>query len=134
MLGHADTNYVEREESLDMNMTMKAGVLATLVALAACGTENATKNGTSEDFVATEATSAANAGERHTGTGTVKTISGSDVTIAHEEIKSIGWPAMEMTFTAADPALANGIEAGDRVLFAFTKGEGATTLTSISKQ
>lgn len=54
MLGPTDANYVEREESLNMNMTMKAGVLATLVTLAACGAENATKNGTSEDSAATE--------------------------------------------------------------------------------
>lgn len=134
MLGPADASCVVREESTSMNMIMKAGVLATLVTLAACGAENATKSGTSENAATAGAAPAASASESHSGTGTVKSISGSDVTIAHEEIKSIGWPAMEMTFTAADPALANGINAGDRVSFAFTKGDGATTLTSISKQ
>jgi len=117
-----------------MNMIMKAGVLATLVTLAACGAEDASRSGTSENAATAGAAPAASASESHSGTGTVKSISGSDVTIAHEEIKSIGWPAMEMTFTAADPALANGVKAGDRVSFAFTKGDGATTLTSISKQ
>ena len=117
-----------------MKMIMKSGVLATLVTLAACGAEEATKSGTPESAGATGPASATNGAETHSGTGTVKSISGSDVMIAHEEIKSAGWPAMEMTFTAADPAMANGIKAGDRVSFAFTKGDGATTLTSLSKQ
>ena len=115
-------------------MIMKAGALATLVTLAACGGEQATTSGTTETAASTGSSSAANAAETHSGTGTVKSVSSTDVTIAHEEIKSIGWPAMEMAFTAADPALVNGIKAGDRVSFAFTKGEGASRLTSISKQ
>lgn len=115
-------------------MMMKAGLLATLVTLAACGAEDATKTSSSENAATTGAAPAANAGESHSGTGTVKGISGSDVTIAHEAIESIGWPAMEMAFRAADPSLANGIKAGDRVSFTFTQGDGATTLTSISKQ
>ena len=114
-------------------MIMKAGVLATLATLAGCGGKEATKSGT-ETAASTGSSSAVNAGKTHSGTGTVKSISGSSVTIAHEEIKSIGWPAMEMAFTAADPTLVNGIKAGDRVSFAFTQGDGASTLTSISKQ
>lgn len=115
-------------------MIMKASVLATLVTLAACGAEEATKSGTTENAAITGAPPSANAGETHSATGTVKSISGTEVTIAHEEVKSIGWPAMEMAFAAADPTLVNGIKAGDRVSFAFTQGDGATTLTSISKQ
>lgn len=114
-------------------MIIKAGLFATLVTLAACGAEEASKRGTTENAATTGAASA-NAGETHSATGTVKSIAGSDVTIAHDAVESIGWPAMEMTFTAADAALVNGIKAGDRVSFAFTKGDGATTLTSISKQ
>ena len=115
-------------------MIMKAGVLATLATLAACGAEEATKSGPTENVATAGAAPAANAGETHSATGTVKSISGNDVKIAHEEIKSAGWPAMEMTFTAGDPALVNGIRAGDRVSFAFTKGDGGATLTSITKQ
>lgn len=117
-----------------MKMIMNAGVLAALVILAACGAEDATKSGTGENATTAGVAPTANAVESHSGLGTVKSISGSDVMIAHEEIKSVGWPAMEMTFTAADPALVNGIKAGDRVSFAFSKGDGATTLTTISKQ
>lgn len=114
-------------------MILKAGVLATLVTLAACGAEEAPKSGTAEN-AATSGSPAAKAGETHSAIGTVKSISGGDVTIAHEEIRSAGWPAMEMTFTAADPAMVNGIKAGDRVSFVFTKDDGATKLTSITKQ
>ena len=115
-------------------MSMKAGMVATLMSLAACGAGESNNSGTTEIAANAGSSSVANAAEMHSATGTVKSISGSDVTIAHEEVKSIGWPAMEMAFKAADPTLVNGIKAGDRVSFAFTESDGATTLTSISKQ
>ncbi len=41
---------------------------------------------------------------------------------------------MTMPFTVSDPALLNGIKAGDRVTFAFSKSGSTYTLTSIAKQ
>lgn len=116
-----------------MNIIKKVSVIAGLAALAACGAQEANKSGGGEAGKAAEAGSE-NAGETHSGTGTVDSISGNEVTISHDEIKSIGWPAMTMAFTANDAALLNGIKAGDQVSFAFTKSGSATTLTSISKQ
>jgi len=39
------------------------------------------------------------------------------VTIAHEAIPALGWPAMTMSFKVADPALLKGVSAGQKVDF-----------------
>ena len=115
-------------------MIMKAGVLGALVTLAGCGGEEATKSGTPDNAATTGAASAANGGETHSATGTVDSVSGSEVTISHDPVKTLGWPAMTMGFTAPDAALLNGIKPGDRVSFVFSKTDDASTITSISKQ
>ena len=116
-----------------MNIMKKVSVLAGLAALAACGAQEANKSGGDEAGNAAEAGSE-NAGETHSATGTVDSIAGNQVTISHEPVQSIGWPAMTMAFTAGDPTLLNGIKAGDRVTFAFSNSGSTSTLTSISKQ
>lgn len=122
-----------------MNNITKASLIAALVTLAACGTQEETTDnvGTTEQAQTTEpqaAPAAAEVGQAHSGTGEVASIAGNQVTISHEEIRSIGWPAMQMTFTAADASQLNGIKSGDRVTFAFRQSDGTSTLTSISKQ
>ncbi len=114
-----------------MNIIIKAGAIAALVTLGGCGAEEANKSGAADRQ---SAPATAGAGETHSATGTVESISDNQVTISHEEIKSIGWPPMTMTFAANDAALLNGIKAGDRVAFAFSKAGSTSTLTSIAKQ
>jgi len=112
---------------------IKAGLLVALATLAACGAKQTTKDGAS-DSGAKSTAGAADAAARHSATGTVQRISGNDVTIAHEAIKSIGWPAMEMTFAAPDAAMLNGISKNDRVSFEFQKSADGIVLTSIHKR
>jgi membrane fusion protein, copper/silver efflux system len=50
------------------------------------------------------------------------------VTLSHEPVPAIGWPAMTMQFRLADPALARGIKAGDRVAFAFDQPPAGPTV------
>lgn len=109
-----------------MNIIMTAVVATSLVSLAACGSAE-TKKG---DAPAVKAESA----DTHVGTGKVDRVAGTEVTIAHGPIETIGWPSMTMSFTAKDAALLNGIKAGDSVSFAFTKTGSTFTLTSISKK
>ena len=54
------------------------------------------------------------AGNTHRGSGVVKKIDSAsgDITIAHEPIKTLGWPAMTMSFKARDPMLPQPGEAG----------------------
>ncbi|MDP8914460.1 MAG: copper-binding protein [Pseudomonadota bacterium] len=115
-----------------MNIIIKASATAALATLGGCGAEESNNNGAGGK--AESARPTADTGETHSGTGTVTSISGNAVTISHEEIKSIGWPAMTMAFTANDATLLNGIKAGDRVSFAFSKAGSGFTLTSVTKQ
>jgi Cu(I)/Ag(I) efflux system membrane fusion protein len=68
----------------------------------------------------------------HHGVGKVEALSAKDITLSHEPIPSAGWPAMTMTFTLADAGLAKGIKVGDRVNFAFEKGENSSVIRELT--
>lgn len=50
------------------------------------------------------------------------------VTLAHEPIPALNWPAMTMPFALSSPALLQGLQEGQRVRFTL---EGESTITSI---
>lgn len=54
--------------------------------------------------------------------GTIQSIdpANGQVTIQHEAVTEVGWPAMTMTFKVARPAMLRGLRRGLRVEFAFT--------------
>lgn len=64
------------------------------------------------------------------GMGVVKSIDSAagKVTIDHEPIASLKWPAMTMAFNAS-PELLAAVKAGDRVHFEFTQADGGSTLS-----
>ena len=70
------------------------------------------------------------AAQVYSGSGTVKSISGNQVAIAHGPITGIGWPAMTMTFTAP-PGMTNGVKVGSKVDFSFRQNGSAYVLTSL---
>ena len=72
-------------------------------------------------------------GSTHRGTGIVKTVdSGSGViTIAHEPIKTLGWPAMTMGFKARDPKLLGRAKPGDHVQFTVVQSGKDYVITSM---
>jgi hypothetical protein len=43
------------------------------------------------------------------------------VTLSHEPVPALDWPAMTMTFALANPGIARGFKAGDRVRFGFDR-------------
>ena len=51
--------------------------------------------------------------------GRIEALSGDQITISHEPVPSIGWPAMTMTFKLDPPTLAKGRKVGDRVSVGF---------------
>lgn len=59
------------------------------------------------------------------GTGIVKTVDlkGGSVTIAHDAIKSLKWPAMTMPFKVTHPALLEQLPAGSRVQFTLVSSK-----------
>lgn len=44
------------------------------------------------------------------------------VKLAHEPIKSLGWPAMTMDFKVTNSALLDGVKAGDAIIFDLEQG------------
>jgi Cu(I)/Ag(I) efflux system protein CusF len=67
------------------------------------------------------------------GHGTVKAIdvAKGTITLQHDPIASIGWPAMTMPFKVASPDLLKAAKVGDRVQFTVRPAGMASTVTSI---
>ena len=51
--------------------------------------------------------------------GRIEALSADSITLSHEAVPSIGWPAMTMTFRLGSANLAKGFKVGDHVSFAF---------------
>ena len=69
------------------------------------------------------------------GTGTVTAIDAvaGKITLDHEAIPAVGWPAMKMGFTAK-PEILKGVANGDKVDFDLTVTGSAGEVTAIKKQ
>ncbi len=65
--------------------------------------------------------------------GRVEQIGPASVTLSHQPVPAIGWPAMTMTFKLADPLLAQGVKVGDRVAFAFDQPPAGPTVRRMRK-
>lgn len=70
-----------------------------------------------------------------TTTGTVEKVDTAQgkITIDHGPIKNLGMDAMTMVFRAQDPALLQGLKAGDKVQFTADRVNGQISVTSIKK-
>ena len=73
----------------------------------------------------------------HHGEGTLNAIdaeSGS-VTISHQPIASLKWPAMKMDFMLANPSLVSGLKPGAAISFEFVeRSPGEWVITSLVKK
>lgn len=85
------------------------------------------------------ATSAAESASRQPAIGAKGVIKDIDlknkkITIAHEAISSVNWPAMTMrfTFTTPDTSISN-LKVGDRVNFTFVQQNNISLLHEINK-
>lgn len=68
------------------------------------------------------------------GIVTVVDAAAGTVTLDHEAINAINWPAMSMQFKAEDPSILKGIAKGDHVVFGLKNAEDTGTVTMITKQ
>ncbi len=57
----------------------------------------------------------------------------STVTIKHDPIPSLGWPAMTMGFHAKAPALLKGLKVGQKIGFDANQGNGLPEITAVRK-
>ena len=113
-----------------MNFKHSASAVALALVLAACGRQQnqaPAKDATVADGPARPAPGV------YSGLGTIQSIAGDQVKIAHGPIAGIGWPAMTMTFTAP-PGMASGAKVGSKVAFSFRQQGSAYVLTSVKPQ
>jgi Cu/Ag efflux protein CusF len=73
------------------------------------------------------------AGETHKGKGIVKSVDArkGTVSVSHDAIQSINWPAMTMTFKAKDKAILEKVKPGAKVEFSFVQSGKDYVLTEI---
>jgi len=72
-------------------------------------------------------------GTTHHGVGVVKDINAASgvVTLAHEPIKSLNWPAMTMGFKVKDKTLLDNVKPGSKVDFTLVQAGKDYIVTSI---
>jgi Cu(I)/Ag(I) efflux system membrane fusion protein len=66
-------------------------------------------------------------------TGKIEQITATSVTLSHEPVPAIGWPAMTMTFQLSDPKIVRGLKMGDRVRFGFDQPPAGPTVRRMAK-
>ncbi|HXD38279.1 MAG TPA: copper-binding protein [Rhodanobacter sp.] len=68
------------------------------------------------------------------GVGIVKAIDATKgtITLQHQAITAIGWPAMTMTFKVDPPTLLTKVKVGEQVRFTLHPAGMASTVTAIS--
>jgi Cu(I)/Ag(I) efflux system protein CusF len=76
---------------------------------------------------------AAGAQTVHKATGVVKKLDSKagTVTLAHEPVKSLNWPAMTMGFTVKDKALLDNLQPGKKVEIEFVQQAKDYVITSV---
>ncbi|WP_292755056.1 copper-binding protein [Methylophaga sp. UBA4502] len=69
----------------------------------------------------------------HSAKGTVTKVDASSkkVTLAHEPVESLSWPAMTMGFSVKDEALLTKLKVGETVDFEFMKVEQGYVITEV---
>ncbi len=69
------------------------------------------------------------------GTGVITEIDAKagTVTIKHQPIAALGWPAMTMGFKASPPSLLAGLKVGQKIGFDAHQGSGLPEVTAIRK-
>lgn len=69
----------------------------------------------------------------HSAIGTVTKVDASSkkVTLAHEPVESLSWPAMTMGFSVKDEALLTKLKVGETVDFEFMKVEQGYVITEV---
>lgn len=106
----------------------RAAVAAALLLPAAAALTQPASNATPPPAEARTPAAAA-----HAAVGVVKRVDrrSGTVTLAHEPVKSLGWPAMTMGFKVTDPSLFDKLIEGRKVEFTFTAHDRNYVLKSV---
>jgi Cu(I)/Ag(I) efflux system membrane fusion protein len=79
-----------------------------------------------EDVVAAGATDASAAPTAHLTQGRITALGSDAITVSHDPVPSLRWPAMTMTFKAPVGGVPASLSVGDRVSFSFSETQPGT--------
>jgi Cu(I)/Ag(I) efflux system membrane fusion protein len=65
--------------------------------------------------------------------GRIEQITPKSVTLSHQPVPALRWPAMTMQFRLEDPALTRGLKAGDQVRFGFEQAPAGPTVRRMAR-
>ncbi|MGZ5159628.1 MAG: copper-binding protein [Burkholderiales bacterium] len=104
---------------------MKKLVIAAAVVLSTATVAHSTTHNMSAESDAQRAT--------HKAVGVVKKVDAKEnkVTVAHEAIKSLNWPAMTMSFKVKDKAVLDKLAENRKVEFDFEQRDRDYVITSV---
>lgn len=111
--------------------------LAALLVLAGCDRESPAPEAKPSPSPPREAGGAPHgSAQEHDARGTVTAIDSANrrITIAHEPVSSLNWPAMTMAFTVAPEVDLEGLQSGQKVNFTFVEVEGEFRIRQIRAQ
>ena len=90
--------------------------------------------GRSATGAASAASASAAAAAVYEATGVVEAIEPNRVTLQHDPVPALKWPAMSMPFALKATEQTAGLKAGDRVRFSFSEGASGVVIERITKQ
>lgn len=67
----------------------------------------------------------------HSTTGVVEALEGGELTLRHEPVPALNWPAMTMGFKLEKPSLAKGLKPGQRLRFSFMQRGDDYLITAV---
>lgn len=116
---------------------LKALIVPIALLAAACSppaAQDAAKSDADMNMAESAAPAAAAGPIAGVGTVTAVDAAAGTVSLDHEPIAAISWPAMSMQFTVEDPADLQGIAVGDRVSFELKSATETSVVAEIAKQ
>ena len=69
----------------------------------------------------------------HEAAGRIVAFNGQEVTLNHEAVPALKWPAMKMDFALAQPGLGQGLQPGDSVTFSFREGKAGYEVVALRR-
>jgi Cu(I)/Ag(I) efflux system protein CusF len=102
--------------------------------LAACGRDETPSTSSMPNMPAAPAATEQSSAENR-GMGVVQSVdtANGSLTIAHEPIPGLGWPAMTMAFKVARPELLEGVSAGQHIEFTLRGRDMSAVVSAIEK-
>lgn len=115
---------------------MKKGVIATLAAASVLSFSGVMAEEKMDEMKGMDmgAKAAAGAQATHAATGVVQKVDAKAgrVTVAHEPVKSLNWPAMTMSFKVENKSLLEKLAVGEKVQFEFVQKDTGYVVTAVN--